>query len=243
MGKLFKKLNIFMVLTAVVVLSLAVRMNGIIDYIKDDKPLSVFASASAVEQTPEELPPGQTPEAEDIIREIQQNQAVVSGQDDLTDENRIQEDRNLPDFPVVTFSETEIEVLQSLSKRRKALEEREQRLMQREALLNAAEQEVDRKIAELGVLRGEIEGLLGQQEKVQEERLRSMVKIYESMKPSQAAEIFNTLDMDILLPVLSRMSERKSAPIFASMNPERARQVTMRLVEQSQLPTLDMPAE
>lgn len=233
---LFKKVNIFMLLSAVIVVALGLRLNTLVDTIRGGKEISMVASASAVEQAPGELPPGQTPEAEDVIREMQQNQA-------LSEENRIQEERNLPEFPIVTFSETEIEVLQSLSKRRKALEEREQRLLQREALLNAAEQEVDSKINELTSLRSEIESLLGQQEKVQEERLRSMVKIYESMKPSQAAEIFNTLDMGILLPVLSRMSERKSAPIFASMNPERARQVTIRLVEQSQLPTIQMPRE
>ena len=109
--------------------------------------------------------------------------------------------------------------------------------------MEAAEQEMDRKISELAKLRAEIEGLLGQQQKVQEERLRSMVKIYESMKPKEAAAIFNTMDMDILLSVLSRMSERKSAPIFAAMSPQRAQEVTIQLVEQSQLPQLDLPQE
>lgn len=240
MFKIIKKINIFMILTGVVVIALAARMGDLVDSFRDGKPLNVVAVASAVEDASDELPPGETPEAADIIQEMQQNQALMDG-NSVSEETRIQQDRNLPEFPVVTFSETEIEVLQSLSKRRQALESREERLMQREALLTAAEQEVDRKISELATLRTEIEGLLGQQEKVQEERLRSMVKVYESMKPQDAAAIFNTLDMDILLSVMSRMSERKSAPIFASLNPERAREVTTRMVEQSQLPQLDLP--
>ena len=58
------------------------------------------------------------------------------------------------------------------------------------------------------------------------------------MKPKDAARIFNTLDLDVLLNVVSRMSERKSAPVIASMDPERARTLTIMLMEQKALPTL-----
>jgi len=135
-----------------------------------------------------------------------------------------------------TFSASEIEVLQSLAKRRDELNKREQELAAREALLNAAEQEVDRKITELNKLRSELEKLLGQQQNMEAERITSLVKIYENMKPKEAADIFNTLDMDILLAVISRMAERKSSPILAAMNTERARLVTIRLAEMRKLP-------
>lgn len=244
MKQLFRKLNIFSVLTLVVILSLGARMSSVINGFQDENgQLQVFSPASAVEVTPaDEQPPSMTAEAEQILNEMQANEAL-GNTNTISDEERIQQDRNLPALPASNFSETEIEVLQSLAKRRDAIEAREQRLMQREALMEAAEQEMDRKISELAKLRAEIEGLLGQQQKVQEERLRSMVKIYESMKPKEAAAIFNTMDMDILLSVLSRMSERKSAPIFAAMSPQRAQEVTIQLVEQSQLPQLDLPQE
>tara|TARA_B100000686_G_scaffold355093_1_gene469815 strand:+ start:1703 stop:2440 length:738 start_codon:yes stop_codon:yes gene_type:complete len=244
MKQLFRKLNIFSILTLVVILSLGARMSSVINGFQDENgQLQVFSPASAVEVTPaDEQPPSMTAEAEQILNEMQANDAL-GNTNAISDEERIQQDRNLPALPASNFSETEIEVLQSLAKRRDAIEAREQRLMQREALMEAAEQEMDRKISELAKLRAEIEGLLGQQQKVQEERLRSMVKIYESMKPKEAAAIFNTMDMDILLSVLSRMSERKSAPIFAAMSPQRAQEVTIQLVEQSQLPQLDLPQE
>ena len=58
------------------------------------------------------------------------------------------------------------------------------------------------------------------------------------MKAKDAANIFNTLDMDILISVMGRMSERKLAPILAEMNPDRARSVTIFLAEQKSQPTL-----
>lgn len=222
MKNIIRKINIFTILTVVVTLSLGLRLDNFIDSFKQDTGMPMVSVAAAVESVTGETPPALTPDTE----------ASVSN------ENRIQQDRGLPDFPVTTYSESELEVLKSLSARRQDLETRERRLRQREALLNAAEQEVDRKIDELGTLRAEIEDLLDQQEEVQEERLNSMVRIYETMKPKEAASIFNTLDMDVLLAVISRMNERRSAPIFANMNPERSREVTIKLVERSQLPTL-----
>jgi flagellar motility protein MotE (MotC chaperone) len=119
----------------------------------------------------------------------------------------------------------------------KALDKREQQLGAREALLKAAEQEVDKKVAELNTLKADIEKLLGQQQTMEETRIVSLVKIYEGMKPKEAATIFNTLDMDVLLAVISRMSERKSSPVLAAMDPNKARIVTIKLAEQRKLPS------
>ena len=53
---------------------------------------------------------------------------------------------------------------------------------------------------------------------------RGLVKLYESMKPRDAAAIFNELDMPVLLQVLDRMKEAKAAPVLAAMQPDKARQ-------------------
>ena len=55
------------------------------------------------------------------------------------------------------------------------------------------------------------------------------MKLYESMKPRDAATIFNDLDMRCCSPVVDRMKDGKAAPVLAAMQPERAREVTDRL--------------
>lgn len=136
------------------------------------------------------------------------------------------------------YSTVTRQVFEDLSARRKKLDQREKELMTREALIRAAEQELDRKYQELATLRQEIEGLLQQQSEEEEARIASLVKIYENMKPKDAARIFDTLDLDVLVSVMSRMSERRLSPILASMNPERARTITIMLAEEKQLPEL-----
>ncbi|MEM8833251.1 MAG: flagellar protein FlbB [Pseudomonadota bacterium] len=136
------------------------------------------------------------------------------------------------------FSEMRMELFQDLKARRQAIEEQERELSVREALLKAAEQEIDQKYQELLSLRKEIQDLLMEQTEEEKARVASLVKIYEGMKPKDAARIFNSLDLDVLLDVVSKMSERKSAPIIASMDPERARTLTIMLMEQKSLPNL-----
>lgn len=136
------------------------------------------------------------------------------------------------------YADVKMELFQDLSERRKAIETREKELATREALLKAGEQELDQKFRELETLRKEIEGLLEQQSTEEEARIGSLVKIYEAMKPKDAARIFDSLDMDVLISVVSRMSERKTSPIMAEMNPERARSITILLAQQKQLPAL-----
>ncbi|HBR69982.1 MAG TPA: flagellar protein FlbB [Rhodospirillaceae bacterium] len=136
------------------------------------------------------------------------------------------------------YTEVRMELFEDLSKRRKEIEKQEQEMLTREALLRAAEKELDRKFQEMTQLRSEIESLLEKQSQEEESRVQSLVKIYEGMKPKDAARIFNTLDLDILVAVMGKMSERKLSPILANMNEERARTITIMLAEQKKLPSL-----
>jgi flagellar motility protein MotE (MotC chaperone) len=49
------------------------------------------------------------------------------------------------------------------------------------------------------------------------------------MKPKDASNVFEKLDMNILLDVVERMKEAKIAPIIAAMNPDKAKSVTEEL--------------
>lgn len=135
-------------------------------------------------------------------------------------------------------SQIKMELFEDLSKRRSDLDKYEKDLHMREALLKATEQELGRKYQELEKLRKEIEGLLNDQSEEEEKRVARLVKIYEGMKPKDAARIFDTLDIDVLIAVISGMSERKVSPVMAAMNPERVRTITIMLVDQKKLPVL-----
>ena len=134
------------------------------------------------------------------------------------------------------LTRSELRLLQELSARRQDLMDRERQLDQREALLDAAESRFEEKFVELAALRDQLQGLLKQHDEAQEAKLASLVRIYESMKPKDAARIFDNLDMDVLLDVVVRMKESRSAAVLAEMQPDRAKEVTLQLVDQRSLP-------
>jgi len=73
--------------------------------------------------------------------------------------------------------------------------------------------------------------LLQQQQDGTESQYQSLVKIYENMKPKDAARIFEQLEMAVLIPVVERMKERKTAPILAKMDPVKAQAITVELAQ------------
>jgi flagellar motility protein MotE (MotC chaperone) len=135
------------------------------------------------------------------------------------------------------MTQTEMDVLQKLSERRTALDGRERDVERREAMLKAAEDQIDRKVSEMKTLQNTIEGLLRQYNDQEDNKMRSLVKIYENMKPKEAAKIFEQLDMSILLEVVERMKEQKVAPIMAEMDPSKAKSMTAELAQRRQMPT------
>ena len=134
------------------------------------------------------------------------------------------------------FSASEVEVLQKLAARREQLDTRAGELDVRENLLQAAEKRLEEKIAKLKELESRIQALLKQHDEEAEKKLASLVKIYETMKPKDAAQIFEQLDLDILLDVVERMKEAKMAPILANMDPSRAKELTVELALRRKLP-------
>ncbi|WP_247872307.1 hypothetical protein [Azospirillum sp. TSO35-2] len=123
------------------------------------------------------------------------------------------------------------ELLQHFAERRAEIERRTKEMEQREALLAAAEKRIDQKVAEMEKTRADIQKLMSQGDEKQSAQLDSLVKIYETMKPKEAARIFEELDMPVLLGVIQKMKEQKTAPILAAMDPTKAKEVTSALVE------------
>jgi len=130
-----------------------------------------------------------------------------------------------------SFSASELDVLQSLAKRREALEEREKELDAREALMAATEKRIDSRIGELKAMEQRLTKLVKQRNDEEERRIGSLVKVYENMKPADAARIFQELDMPVLLEVVERMKEAKLAPVLAQMSPAKAKDLTMELAQ------------
>ncbi len=202
----------------VAVLLLGVRVGSVWETVTQGRPLPEVSplQAQTAEAVPDSAPVADVPAT-------QLAQATMAAEGDAS-----------ADEP----SSVEMEVIRHINERRRQLDERERALDQREAMLVVAERRLEEKVTELTVLRDEIQALLDQRSEMDQEQLLSLVKIYETMKPKDAARIFEALDQPVLLDVVERMKENKVAPIFAAMDPMKAREVTAALAQGRDLPAL-----
>ncbi len=133
--------------------------------------------------------------------------------------------------PIPKYTPTEIEILTNLSKRKKELDSYNDELEKKEKLLNVTEQRIEGKIEELNELKLSLQELIKKYNEQDEEGMQSLVKIYEKMKPKEAAKIFEDLEMEVLLPVIDRMKESRVSPILAQLSAKKAIKITKELAD------------
>ncbi len=135
----------------------------------------------------------------------------------------------------LNLSPNDLKVLESLFDYREKLKQKAKEVIKREDQLKIVEERIQQQLKELKRIQGEISGLIDKHDQQEEKKFMLMVKIYETMKPDQAAQIFNTLPEERVLGLLNRMKESKSAPILASMNPSQASHITDQLLSKKEL--------
>lgn len=124
-------------------------------------------------------------------------------------------------------------ILERLQSRRQELDARSRELEMRENLLKAAEKRLEAKVAELKDVEGRVNGAIGARDKVEAQRFKGIVSMYENMKPKEAARIFDRLDIKILVDVSTQMNPRKMSEILAQMTPEAAERLTVELANRA----------
>jgi len=133
--------------------------------------------------------------------------------------------------PVMTAGERAI--LESLQNRREELDRRARELDMRESLLKAAEKRIEAKVNELKEMEARIKAEMGERDKAEAEHFKAIITMYETMKPKDAARIFDKLDMKVLLDVALAMNPRSMSEILAQMTPEAAERLTVELANRS----------
>lgn len=129
--------------------------------------------------------------------------------------------------------ESERNVLTRLAERRKQIEKFEQELAVRERLIEVAENRIESRIAELKAIEQRLQAQAKEEGEDVPDGLSNIVVMYEAMKPKDAARIFNTLDLGVLVSVVEQMKPRTMSAVLAAMDPMAAQNLTLKLAGRS----------
>jgi flagellar motility protein MotE (MotC chaperone) len=125
-------------------------------------------------------------------------------------------------------SAAERALLERLGQRREEIESRMRELEMRERLLDTAEKRLDGRVGDLKQMEDKVDPKAKPAEE-EAKAIKNLVIMYETMKPKDAARVFDRLGLDVLVPVVQQMNPRKMSDVLAAMSPERAEKLTVAL--------------
>lgn len=133
-------------------------------------------------------------------------------------------------------SPAERALLERLGERREEIQQKERELEMRERLLESAEKRIESRLNELKGAEEKANDAAGKKGDSEAAAIRNLVTMYETMKPKDAARVFDRLPHDVLVPVVAQMNPRKMAEILAVMSPEAAERLTVALATRGRPP-------
>lgn len=110
-----------------------------------------------------------------------------------------------------------------LTERKKELDAREEELNRMEAEINAQKEELAKKLVEIEQTRKNVSQVLEEKVSTDQAKIDSLVQLYSSMKPQQAAQVFETIDEDLAIEIISKMKKKNAAEILNLVKPEKAK--------------------
>jgi len=187
------------------------------------------SAASAVEACPPEGAPAAASQPEAALPAgCQAASAPVNAHGDALPTVRTATGAVEP-LSAVDGDNSEQALLARLGERRAQLDKREADLAMRESLVAAAEKKLDERTKELAALQQQVASLVDQKQASEAANFKAIVSMYETMKPKDAAKIFDTLDLNVLIKVAQAMNPRKMSPILAAMSAAPAQALTTAL--------------
>ena len=130
-------------------------------------------------------------------------------------------------------SPSERAILERLQARRQELEARAREIDIRESLLKAAEKRIEARVEEMKAVEARVASATTQKNDADAARFKGIVTMYESMKPKDAARVFDRLDMSVLFEIASQIAPRKMSDILGLMAPEAAERLTIEMAKRA----------
>lgn len=123
----------------------------------------------------------------------------------------------------------------ALSEREGRLRTREAALLDRESALALADQAVTQRLAALEAAEQELRKTLALADGAAEADITRLVAVYETMKPKDAARLFDRMEADFAAGFLGRMRPDAAAAVLAGMQPDQAYAVSATLAGRNAL--------
>lgn len=137
-------------------------------------------------------------------------------------------------FDPLILDENQIKVLQAMAQA-KSQKSTDTEIEKQKQLIKLGKEKLAEQLAALEKVKADLEKKKGALTREEGQNIIQTAKIYENMKPAAAAEIFNKMELVVLVQLIKHMNQKKAASIIAVMESKKARYLTIELLRADQI--------
>lgn len=192
----------------------------------------VNPKASPVLPQPSAAAPDEKKPKDDKVMTPDSSDAVLKSKNEEKKAEKSKKD----EFDPLNLDENQVKILKAMAKKEgdPTIADDRAEIVKKEEMVKIAENKISEQIKQLDSVRKDIDDTRDILTKQEQANVEQMVKIYEGMKPAQAAEVLNKLEITALSQIIKAMKPKKAGLILANMDQAKVRTVTLVLLEDSQ---------
>jgi len=118
----------------------------------------------------------------------------------------------------------------ALQQERRDLEKERELLLEQQQRIDMLQRELDEQRKEIAKERKKFENVVNQNDELEQKRIRQLAKMYEAMRPAEAARILETLDDDLCMKILQNINDaRQKGRILSSLSDSKASRISKKM--------------
>ena len=120
-------------------------------------------------------------------------------------------------------------MMEMIEKKNKELEIREKEVTSKEQQLKTLEESIQKNLEKIEQALKESKAEFGRKESLIKENVDSLIKVYSTMKPAEAANLIAAIDEDLALRIISGMKSKIAGQVLSQLDVKVAKAITEKL--------------
>ena len=157
-------------------------------------------------------------------------------------ENKQKKNVRLPGQTPAISPET-FRMIEVIENKNREIKKKEEELRLKEVRLEALEAKILKDLKKIEKSISESKEQMGAQDAKTKANVSSLIKVYSSMKPEEAASLIEAIDGELALKIVSGMKSKVAGQVLSKLDVKVAKRISEKLAGKKEKPTSEQPSE
>ena len=134
-------------------------------------------------------------------------------------------------------------MIEIIENKNREIKKKEEELRLKEVRLEALEAKILKDLKKIEKSISESKEQMGAQDAKTKANVNSLIKVYSSMKPEEAASLVEAIDEELALSIVSGMKSKIAGQVLSKLDVKVAKRISEKLAGKKEKPAIDQPSE